>query len=286
MNKLKVTSNKAYHFGFVLTEQELRRFVDIIIDQVKKDNNEEIEISFSLIYENGVVAVTDNIEDVLAEENSGSAKILELSILIFSEDKRQVRLEFANTDSDNVVSNISIKYNINALTRDWVFITSSILDERIKKIKRFNINTFLGSKRNRSLYSLIVPVAFFITLIIPTIYGIAESEKNLNSIRTDWKNNDLTDPVEAIIRLQEVNISLQAFDGIKYGIIGIIILVFIYIILNFYLQKTYPSYNFCWGDYIEEFKRKNSIRKTINIVIIIGLFVSIVAGLIVEKINI
>jgi len=285
MNKLKVRANKSYRFGFVLTEQELRRFNDLILDQVKKDNQEEIQVSYSLIYENGVVAQTHDIEEVISQENSGSAKILELSILISSKDKREVRLEFANIDSENVTENSSIKYSINALTRDWVFITSSILDERIKKIKRFSVSNAIGRKGFRQIFTLVIPLLFLIAIMIPAINGATNTESEWDNIRSEWESKELTDPVEAIIRIQELNYSLKQFAGIKYVVFGIGIIILIMFSFSFYLQKFYPACNFCWGDYIEEFKRKESIRKTINIVIVIGLIVSVLGGIIADRIG-
>lgn len=76
MNKHSVRSTKLFKHGFLLNEQELRRIDNLIIQQVIKEEKGKVGRSYSIIYKNGVVAQSNNLEDVLKEENSGSAKIV------------------------------------------------------------------------------------------------------------------------------------------------------------------------------------------------------------------
>jgi uncharacterized membrane protein YozB (DUF420 family) len=66
-------------------------------------------------------------------------------------------------------------------------------------------------------------------------------------------------------------------------IIGSFIILSIFLII--YLYKLYPVYNFCWGDYLDVFNKKENARKTFNTVIIIGLIISIIGGLIANRVK-
>jgi hypothetical protein len=51
----------------------------------------------------------------------------------------------------------------------------------------------------------------------------------------------------------------------------------LYLIRTF-LVLFYPTYNFCWGDYLDIFRRKESVRKFVIVVIFIGVIVSFIGG--------
>lgn len=285
MKKLNVEANKSFYHGFVLNEQELRRFNDLLLDQLKKDDEGEIQQSFSVIFENGVVAVTDDIEEILTLENSGSAKIVELKITSTIIDKRQVLVEFINADSSNVSSEISIKYNISGTTRDWVFITSSLIEERIKKIKRWNVNFSTKNKKYRLFTTLSFPLILSFVMLFSLFTGASKRDELIAEIRQDYESEKLTDPIEAILRIQESGQSISPETPMMYVFVGFGILLVIMLIIYFYFLKLYPIYNFCWGDYLEIFEKRESSRKTVNTVVIIGLFISIIGGLVANYIG-
>ncbi|AIM60196.1 hypothetical protein IX49_06550 [Cellulophaga lytica] len=285
MNNLNVTANKIFFHGFVLREQDLRRFVELIVEQMRKENSGNVEFNFSLMYENGIVGQTIDLEEILSQENSGSSKITELSLNFKSENDRVILLEFANVNSKSASTNISIKYRIISKSRDWAFITSSMLDERILKVKRISLN----SPGNSTIFrKLIIPnIAIFVPvsiLLMSLIFSISKSESKMEIIKNNWKNGILTDPIEALIRIQEVNNTIIQFDGLKYSIYGISLSILCLWFIVIYFQNVFPTYNFLWGDYVNVFNKKESTRKTINIVIILGLIVSVVAGIIVNYI--
>lgn len=285
MKKLSVESNKTFYHGFILNEQELRRFNDLFQEQLKKEIEGKIENTYSIVFENGVVAQTNDIEEILSLENSGSAKIIELQLTSEIKDKRLISIDFSNADSNNVRSDISIKYTISGLTRDWVFITSSLMDERIKKIKRFNLSLSSKSKKNKLFSTLFIPVTMLLVLTSTLFTTIGKSDRIIIDIRKEWEAGKLTDPIEALIKIQEGKNALDTFTPIKYMLMFFGGLILILIILFIYLSRLYPVYNFCWGDYLEVYKKKESARKTVNTVVIIGLIISVVGGLIANYIG-
>tara|TARA_R110001606_G_C15313637_1_gene643880 strand:- start:119 stop:979 length:861 start_codon:yes stop_codon:yes gene_type:complete len=285
MKKLNVEAKKLYYHGFVLNEQELRRFNDLIHEQIKKENKGIVKNKFSIVFENGVVAETEDIEEIFSIENSGSEKITELELTSMIEDERKVKVEFTNANSNNISSEVSINYHISGITRDWVFITSSLLEERIKKIKRWNVNFSTKNKSFRFFMTLSFPIAILIAMMFSLLTGTRDKSKIIENIRTDYESGKLTEPIEALLRIHESTSAIDTETPLKYALITVgsiyIFIIFMYI----YLIKFYSVYNFCWGDYLESFRKKESLRKTVNTVIIIGLIVSIVGGIIANYIG-
>src|SRR4051812_19145601 len=100
-----------------------------------------------MTYRNGVIAATDSLDEVLSQENTGSGEIVRLK-LEFRKAKTPYRirgefgvmLEFINVDVEDEPRSIAIRFSIDGQTRDWVFVTSTVLEERVTKIKRLSFN--------------------------------------------------------------------------------------------------------------------------------------------------
>jgi hypothetical protein len=82
-----------------------------------------------------------------------------------------------------------------------------------------------------------------------------------------------------MLRIAESNASLESLTSMKYSFIIMGSAIIILLISYVYIKVLFPIHNFCWGDYLESFKRKESTRKTVNTVIIIGLIISTVGGI-------
>jgi hypothetical protein len=290
MKQLYVEANKSFKHGFVLPEPELRRFSDLIREQIKKINPDPtISYSYILKFQNGVVAETDNIDTVLEQENEGSKKIISLELIGKDELENKISIDFHNIDSDNVDSYNSLKYNIRSTDRDWVFVTSSQLDERINKIKRSNLSLSKG----KTNYRLIAPLVILVVMMVMTISlltSISEREDYIPEIRAKYESGKIISTNELILTLEEAknqqvnNIKLTNFFYFPSIILGALIILIV--AFYTYTWKLYPIYNFCWGEYLEVFKKKETNRKTFNTVVIIGLLVSIIGGIIANYLNI
>jgi hypothetical protein len=62
----------------------------------------------------------------------------------------------------------------------------------------------------------------------------------------------------------------------------LLILVFAWL----FLLRYYPVYNFCWGEYAEEFQRKESRRQFWLVIIIIGLVVSFLGSMFANNVGV
>lgn len=290
MNQLYVEANKSYRHGFVLTESELRRFNDLIREQIKKINQEPtLSFKYLLKFQNGVVAETDNIDTVLGQENEGSKKIISLQIIGNDELNNTVSVDFYNIESDNIETEYSIKYNIRSTDRDWVFVTSSQLEERISKIKRMDFSPKKGKSTSKLYYSLVLLVVTFV-FVLTSLNTITKQKDYLPNIKQSFEQGSFKSDGELIIALEEARVKqiqdLDFFHIFYYP--GIILGCFIILLVCYsvYMWKLFPLYNFCWGDYLDVFKKKETTRKTFNTVVIIGLLISIVGGIIANFLNI
>jgi hypothetical protein len=194
MKPLAVEAKETFQHGFILNEGELRRTVDLIREQVKKlPDSGEFEEKFTLKFKNGAIAETDSIDDVLQQENSGSGLIVRLRYELLSTSVSpdySCSIEFINADLDEESGLTSIKVAVRASDRDWVFVTSSQLRERVDKIKRFALNQ-LGSKGGpgrtffRLLSPLIITVVTFAMFffLFKGVRGIGEREPSSVRLR-------------------------------------------------------------------------------------------------------
>lgn len=285
MNNINVKSDKYFYHGFVLTEQELRRIDNIIIEQFKKGSTKTPQSSYSILYSSGVFGQTNNIEDVFSQENSGTSKIVELNFLYLTGDDRKLNIQFSNIEADNIPSNVSIKYNIKSKSRDWGFIMSSILDERIKKVKRFNINFSPKNNFGRLLSSTFLFLIFIVGFTIPLLLSVVKSKVETQKIKNDWLSGKLTDPIEAIIRFQENDYSVLMLSDLKVSLLISFSLIFILTLIILFFKKLHTPCNFNWGDYLEVFSRKEQLKKLILIGVILSLIISIIGGIITNVIT-
>ena len=307
MEQIFVESNKNYYHGFILKEQELRRIIDLILEQFKKISEKPIEFIYTLKFQNGAIANTSNIEDILKQENEGSSSIVRLQISAKQENldgDATIKIDFRNTEVDDDLGENPIAHSIKGQSRDWVFVTSSLIEERITKIKRKSLDHMISKGPGKLLFRLMFP--FLMLGVMMAIFAgmpnasnrVAEKQqKLLRQIEKSWKNKTITDPVDAIIQIEkgkadkDYRLDTGALISDVFLAKPIIILVsslIIIMLLVYIISKLYPSYNFCWGNYLESFTKLEGLRKLIIGIILgtfaLGVIVNLVSNYIWEKI--
>jgi hypothetical protein len=283
METISVEPSKTYRFGFILTEQELRRLIGVISDQlIKIIPDAKVIQSYSIKYQNGAIAETSSIDHVLAQENSGSAQIVRLKINATAENSAAIiAVEFINADKEEESGLISIKQKISGKSRDWVFVTSSLVQERLTKIKRFAPNQMAKSK---FLAALLFPVFILLTLLF-TAFLSGNRAEYIDKIEALWKKGTLKDPIEAIILFERNRSNFDRYAVVKPIIYPIIVMA-VFVLIYAFFYKYYPVYNFCWGDYLQLFEKTESKRKFWLIVILVGLLISVLGSLIANSIGV
>ncbi|MEM7737043.1 MAG: hypothetical protein AAF267_14775 [Deinococcota bacterium] len=226
IDKLKVKSSKGISKGFALYESQYRRLIDLSKEQVEKEIFEDSYVEkYKIAYENGVVAETSSIDEVLEQENFGQASIVSLQATIgnnINDDQPpKILLSF---DSDNSKKGSPIFYSIDGSSRDWVFVTSSLIEERIASITMPQW-TLLKIKPNGYM-SIILLSLILTTFLVQTntfsswLYsslGLSQEIITLDSfqdenqeiiyseeIRQSYEDGETTNAIEAIILLEEL----------------------------------------------------------------------------------
>jgi hypothetical protein len=286
-------SKKSYHHGFILKEADLRRLVNLIEDQFNKLSDRPGVGAFRMKFRNGAITENTSLDEVLAQENIGSNQIVRLSYSHNSDEPNpnSVQIEFINADLDDDAGIVSVRFKVFGHDRDWVIITSSLLEERVDKFKRFALNQLFGKGPSKAFVRLLLPlivvfIPILISIGIPLLTG-AHKVTPADKLAEAWKSGTIKDPVEAIIFLEKEKKGFGPqgepfpIKEVVYFFGSIIVLL---LIMAFFL-KYYLVYNFLWGEYVEEFNRRESTRRFWLIVIAVGIVVSFVGGILANNIG-
>ncbi|MBC8029432.1 MAG: hypothetical protein H7Z16_04920 [Pyrinomonadaceae bacterium] len=324
---MKTEATRYFQLGFVLTEGELRRLVSLVEEQLGKvPNGKTIDTLFELKFRNGAFATTASLDEVLIQENHGTSSITELqftSVLNDVPDNTSISVRFTNPAFASEQQTKPISFVVRGPSRDWVFVTSSLLEERLLKLKRFPLKRYLGLQGDSAtavylaflLTGLIIGMVVYMTRSNAAFDRLTAPEGNSVIIeeaveakpfsqRYDeaLKANNVTDPVAAMLvreqvlekarneeearfrervrkqgpppRLSETQPSLPWTVAIVAPIPLIVLLL-----TNLFLVLYFPAYNFCWGDYLDTFRKKESVKKFILGVLLTGLIVSFIGGI-------
>lgn len=331
-----VAGNK-YDFGYILTETEIRRIISLIKEQFEKtSSNLPIEEKYRIVYKNGTIAKNLTLDNILEEENYGSGKITNLSAIIEKKDQKKssdqsfdeeddseqeiIKLHFNNTDDSPLGENYySISYYVKGTTRDWVFTTSSMLDERILKVKKQNyIASYLKST---SLFGFgFLWFFFFIFIAAMTSNDVSLEDYAVN--RPGLENEIIT-KLEALKDTNSFKSSIDAVIGIKLieeqekkrnkvivekwendrqewystqlkdnsnsfwsdlpwylrAIIVFILPIIVFYFLRSFYLNNYSHYNFIWGEYEVEYNKKRKKLNYVTNVVIGGIIISFIGGI-------
>jgi hypothetical protein len=292
---MDVEAKRTFKYGFVLRETDLRRLIDTAAQQLAKVADVHIgEPSFRMKFRNGVFANASGLDEVFEQENTGSKQIIRLRYEqsatkpSSTSEPSRILLEFVNADADEEPGYVSLRYQVFGHDRDWVFVTSSVLEERFEKMKRFALNQ-VGTRGWGRL------VFLFIFSLFPL--GIYFSQFAFDSARKQptpsqklqaaASSGQIKDALGALIFLEQqreakehtAEISVVKPFGYLFAGGAVLILVWAF----FY--KYYPVYNFCWGEYIEEFRKKEAARRFWLVVVLIGLVLSFIGSMLANKLH-
>src|SRR5258708_3645161 len=254
----RIEVSKSFNYGFVITEQELRRIYDTLVQQmIQAIGNQGFDTTFKLTYKNKITAQKPSLDDVLAENNGGQWEVQSLKITITNQNQPEyahIALNFQKSEKD------SIFYDVLGTDRNWVFVTISFLEERINKVKRLLWQKYA----KKTLQFVFIPLGI--------LYTIAFIETLFPSF------------VIFINESSEFGVRSAYELGFSIGASFHFLLVELLLILSFVAISTvflfFPSYNFCWEDYGENLKKKQIIAKFILIGVLVSTVLSILSSII------
>ena len=147
---MKKELKKEFRHGFSLSEQELRRIHNTMTQQMKIQSKNAISSFFEIKHKNGIRSEKTTLDDIIAENNSGVWEIQELKMNLVSrsislETKIEIELRIPPPPptKEATQSPYAIQYYVIGDERDWVYLTSSQLDDRIAKIKGGPLFSFM-----------------------------------------------------------------------------------------------------------------------------------------------
>lgn len=272
-----------------MTEPELRRIHQLIIEQFQRHlgSSANIKVSYEIRYRNGSISEPNSLDTIISQENIGSSAITRLKIR-FTDDNNpslyNVTLRFTNTDLEKL--EIPIFYTILGNDRDWVFIITSLLDERIKRIRRFSIN------RDSILMAPIIglpTLAVTLSLSSLILSGNSNSQElnKLKIIEQNYKSGKFKNPIEALIEIEKYKLDTNNISRPTSSVAtGFLLALVLIIIVCYTVHYCFPSYNFCWGEYVSFKKRRENIGKFIILTVILGLVLGVIGNYISARLGI
>lgn len=274
---MKTEICNSFSHGFVLTEQELQRIHNLMLEQIELVSN-NIKSTCQLKLKNGSIAELDSLDEIFVLDNIGATAIKRLSLTVAdvtNYSSYQAFLEFRDADFENKTE--SIEYKIIGQDRRWVSITTSKLEERIYRIRRVAINQLINNKVRYVLFSVIFTVATMIFGFLAIRERHQSLIEPLTSIENQWKEGKIVDPVEVILLIEKAKIQAETEILSTVPLFYLVMLPLPVILIIFVWQYCFPPYNFCWGEYLGIFDRKRNLGIFISMTIIFIISVSIIS---------
>lgn len=234
--KLKIDKSESYNWSIVVDEKELRRLDEIIKDAFR--DSQEITLKYNIKCADGSLIETDDINEVVSEENPKNRQIE--YIAANTENPNSSKKLYISLGKKYSSSEKSVSYSISGDTRDWVYLTASKIEERVK-----NLKIWYSSIPKIDLSSI-----FAIIFLAILIYFNAQMEKETN----------------------------KSINLIIIGIF-IVILYIVYRITKKGCSYLFPSVVFKLGDGIKRYEDVEKLRGQILWGIIISFAVSLFAVL-------
>jgi hypothetical protein len=271
---------KFFKRGFVLSEQELRRIYQSCIDNCKKSGCDAPRHVTEIKMEDGAVLKSDDIEEILLLENSGSKKITRLKLEFddgSSDPTWSIKVSFCDVSNESNTST-SVTLDVKSSSRDWAFITAAELEERLKKISIISWNNMLSKKWMSSVAMILMMVVMFGSMIFFT--DIDSQPQAGQALQESYDSGAIKDPIEAIIFIENFRVEnrpsiVNILMPMLYSTVGIFT---VFLFFLFILPRMRYDYNFYWGDHISIFDKQKSRIKAITGFIVFGVFASLIAG--------
>ncbi len=271
---------RKYRHGFVLTEQDLRKLITVSTDQIKKRNT-TCKTEFKCILKDHTTIDTKNIDDFFSIENSGLQSIITIKGKIFSEDEKEtIYINFHDINRDEN-SYYSIQLDIFTEDRDWAFVTTADIEDRISRIKYFDFSLWWNNSIFSHIFIGLVTIFclwYFNTHFSPSI------EKS-ESLRIAYESGKIQNSVEALIFLEEQKEDKSAYWYLAFLVFISLGPITLSKLIEWLAKIVSKPYVFCWNEEIKSHEKRTNFLKTISITVILGGIVSLVVAFIAAKLG-
>jgi hypothetical protein len=170
-------------------------------------------------------------------------------------------------------------YSVYGQERDWVLVSASELDERIRRIRCV---AWCYLTRSRVGTAIFMPSLLMVSLILMMTTMILQFDQDrtyISDVEEAWIAGDITDPVDVLLQLEKGRVPSTTFTSYVWvwGIPMVTVLVGAAALIT--IPRLAPSYHFIWGDYVNLFNRRRAIWGGFYVFIILGIIVSFAGGL-------
>jgi hypothetical protein len=142
---VKTEVSKSFKWGFLLSEQEIRRIIQACQDHISKLDLDCTHHLISARLHDGSIVESTDISELLSLENNGSKAVRQLKVVFDDgKEKSDRRIEVQYQDGlANPDGWTSVNYRIAGPSRDWAFLAASEIEERVRRTKTAPITYFL-----------------------------------------------------------------------------------------------------------------------------------------------
>jgi len=248
--RVRASTKKAFNWAFVLTEDQFRRIVELVRDSVDSGpgEREKPTTSFRATLTDESQITTDDIEVILAEENTGDSKINAIEV---KSDKGSV---YGGAGCSIAIiwdsgPSITVRYSVEGTQRDWVQLTASKIEERLLKQKQRH--GFLS----RTPFAWVLPMAGYLLLAFYS-WSLPEQEKDPQGT-----------PMGTLL------LGLGFFAG------ATVVLVLIGGLIEKFVRYVFPIAIFAIGEEEKRYEKIAELRRNLFWRVIVPVIISLFVGL-------
>lgn len=277
---MRTEVSKSFTWGFVLSEQELRRVFQTCKEHGEKLGPNGSRCRTSAKLKDGSLVESSELDDILCLENSGSKAIQRIGIEFeepIAEPRWSISVGFQD-GSANPESWTSVDFEVAGDSRDQVFLAASDLEERVKKTRILSW-PYLTSKR---WFLSVAPmlVAMFL-LVITMTFIFAPAKQAVEDLERQYSEGKVDDAIQALIFLEKARHS----DRFVIILVPLVAPFALFGFIALLLPKVFLAYNFYWGDYIGVFDKRRAFLKVVWIVLVLGVVASVIGGLVLRLVT-
>jgi hypothetical protein len=276
---------REYEQNFLLDEQKLRKIVDLTKEQAKKLPY-ETHIEFYIEQGENTFYHTQKIEDILLDDNTREKSFCTVGIRLYRSESDS-KTDQKVTGEPNPIVTIgftsqrtpNVRLTVSCDNRDWTFLVFDELDTQIKRTLTKKASKIFTP----SFYDILVAA---IILVVGLSLSNWFSQKYLPVIPLfDISSMTIDEKLSKLLELSVARNNSPLYPSVLPLIFSWIITSIIAVVRPFkkLVNKFSKSY-FLWGDMVNVFNRSESLMRNIKWIVIVGLFVTIVGGIIVALI--
>lgn len=264
--------------GFLLDEERLRKVVSIIMARVKVFD-QDADLIYKIYRSNSFNYSTNEIGDLLAEENADWQTINRVSLLVDSSDRVSFMLDF-----DNGKTNLQIEGN----DRDTVFLLFSELKQYIGN----EVNIIKDSLEKFMYYlPFILLIAAMIAMgayFVSDFLSIISERPETITREAALTSNDIEAKLNYLIEKQyDRDASSRTLRSLQVTIPALLVALLATAMtlgrkqLEKLIRVFYPTYLFLFGKEIERNLKRESRREKLFWGVIVSFVVSILSGVVI-----